>query len=294
MKLFFAFVSFICLQSCVGQPAPLLPQNKDNNSLLWEISGNGLKKPSYIYGTFHMMCKDDIRFGENVQKAINGAEEVYFEMDLDDPANTLGALLYMNMSNGKTLQDFVSADEYLRLEKFFKDSLRTALKTFQKMKPAMLEAFLYPKMLPCKTLSGVDQELVKMATRAKKEIKGFETIAFQSAVFDSIPYSQQAGSLLKTIDSLAKYRLFFDTMLRVYKTQRMEEIESLFSQSEFGMAEGMEFLLDRRNVNWVAQLKNILPTTNIFMAVGAGHLPGKMGIIALLKKEGYTLKPIVN
>lgn len=294
MKLFFAFVSFICLQSCVGQPAPLLPQNKDNNSLLWEISGNGLKKPSYIYGTFHMMCKDDIRFGENVQKAINGAEEVYFEMDLDDPANTLGALLYMNMSNGKTLQDFVSADEYLRLEKFFKDSLRTALKTFQKMKPAMLEAFLYPKMLPCKTLSGVDQELVKMATRAKKEIKGFETIAFQSAVFDSIPYSQQAGSLLKTIDSLAKYRLFFDTMLRVYKTQRMEEIESLFSQSEFGMAEGMEFLLDRRNVNWVAQLKNILPTTHIFMAVGAGHLPGKMGIIALLKKEGYTLKPIVN
>lgn len=294
MKLFFAFVSFICLQSCVGQPAPLLPQNKDNNSLLWEISGNGLKKPSYIYGTFHMMCKDDIRFGENVQKAINGAEEVYFEMDLDDPANTLGALLFMNMNDGKTLQDLMSADEYLRLEKFFKDSLRTALKTFQRMKPAMLEAFLYPKMLPCKTLSGVDQELVKMATKAKKEIKGFETIAFQSAVFDSIPYSQQAGSLLKTIDSLAKYRLFFDTMLRVYKTQRMEEIESLFSQSEFGMAEGMEFLLDRRNVNWVAQLKNILPQTHIFMAVGAGHLPGKMGIIALLKKEGYTLKPIVN
>lgn len=294
MKLFFAFVSFIFLQSCVGQPAPLLPENKDNNSLLWEISGNGLQKPSYIYGTFHMMCKDDIRFGENVQKAINGAEEVYFEMDLDDPSNTLGALLFMNMSDGKTLQDFVSADEYLRLEKFFKDSLRTALKTFQKMKPAMLEAFLYPKMLPCKTLSGVDQELVKMATKAKKEIKGFETIAFQSAVFDSIPYSQQAGSLLKTIDSLAKYRLFFDTMLRVYKTQRMEEIETLFSQSEFGMTEGMEFLLDRRNVNWVAQLKNILPNTNIFMAVGAGHLPGKMGIIALLKKEGYTLKPIVN
>ena len=56
----------------------------------------------------------------------------------------------------------------------------------------------------------------------------------------------------------------------------------------------MGFLLDDRNKNWVGQLKNILKEKNIFIAVGAGHLVGKNGLIELLKKEGYTVKPLLN
>src|SRR6218665_488169 len=197
MKLIFALILLLSLQSCHSQQAPKLPANKDDNSLLWEISGNGLQKPSYLFGTFHMMCKDDIHFSDNLKTALNFADEVYFEMDLDDPANTLGALMFMNMKDGKMLSDLISPEEYGRLEKYFADSLRTSLKTFKKMKPSMLEAFLYPQMMPCKTMSGVEQELMKIAVKDKKEIKGFETIAFQAGVFDSIPYAVQAKKLLK-------------------------------------------------------------------------------------------------
>lgn len=294
MKLFISLFLLLSLQSCHSQPAPNLPTNKDDNSLLWEISGNGLKKPSYLFGTFHMMCKDDIHFSDNLRAAFDYADEVYFEMDLDDPANTLGALLFMNMKEGKTINELISPEEYSRLEKYFADSLRTSLKSFKKMKPSMLEAFLYPKMMPCKTMSGVEQELMKIAVKDKKEIKGFETIAFQAAVFDSIPYDMQAKSLIKTIDSIQQYRLYFDTMLHVYRSQQLDKIEAMFNQPEFGLQEGMEFLLDNRNENWVKQLKGILPRQNIFMAVGAGHLVGKKGLIELLRKEGYTLRPIAN
>jgi len=294
MKLFFAFILLFSLQSCQSQPKLKLPANKDDNSLLWEISGNGLKKSSYLFGTFHMMCKDDINFSKNLLDALHSADDVYFEMDLDDPANTLGALMFMNMKDGKTLKDLITAEEFTKLDKYFSDSLRTSLKTFQKMKPSMLEAFLYPKMMPCKYLSGVEQELMKVAKKDKKEIKGFETIQFQASVFDSIPYDLQAKSLLKTIDSIHQYRLYFDTMLNVYKSQKIDKIEAMFNQPEFGLQEGMEFLLDRRNENWVSQLKAILPKENIFMAVGAGHLVGKKGLIALLRKEGYTVRPIQN
>ena len=200
MKLLLFVSALFVFVACKAQPQLKLSSGKDDNSLLWEISGKGLKQPSYLFGTFHMMCKEDIQFSNNLLSAIQASKEVYFEMDLDDASNTLGAMFFMNMKDGKTLRDFFTVEEFLKLDTYFRDSLRTSLKTFQKMKPSFLEAFLYPKMMPCKNMSGVEQELLKIAAKDKKEIKGFETIAFQASVFDSIPYDVQAKSLLKTID----------------------------------------------------------------------------------------------
>ena len=291
------FITLISLfQCCHAQPQPgaKLEANKNNNTLLWEISGKDLKKPSFLFGTFHLMCKEDIHFSSGLMAALKDSKEVYFEMDLDDPANTLGALFFMNMKNGVSLKDLYTEAEYKKLQTFFTDSLKVSLALMHKMKPSFLEAFLYPKMMPCKNMSGVEQELLKIAATEKKEIKGFETIAFQASVFDSIPYSEQAKSLYNTIDSLNNYRMYLDTMMLVYQSQQLDRIESLFSKPEFGLKDGLEILLDRRNINWVAQLKNILPEKNVFIAVGAGHLVGKKGLIALLKKEGYTLRPLKN
>ncbi len=294
MKTFLFFPLLVLFQCCQSQPALKLETNKNNNTLLWEISGKDLKKPSYLFGTFHLMCKEDIHFSSGLQAALKDTKEIYFEMDLDDPANTLGALFFMNMKNGQSLKDLYSETEYNKLQVFFKDSLKMSLASLQKMKPSFLEAFLYPKMMPCKNMSGVEQELLKIAASEKKEVKGFETIAFQASVFDSIPYSEQARSLYNTIDSLKNYRMYLDTMMLVYQSQQLDRIESLFSKPEFGLKDGLEILLDKRNINWVAQLKNILPKKNVFIAVGAGHLVGKKGLIELLKKEGYTLKPLKN
>ena len=83
-------------------------------------------------------------------------------------------------------------------------------------------------------------------------------------------------------------------MLNVYKSQHLNEIENLFTKSELGLEEHQDILLDNRNKNWVGQLKNIMKTNAVFIAVGAGHLVGKMGLIELLRKEGYTLKPLLN
>jgi uncharacterized protein len=219
---------------------------------------------------------------------------MYMEMDMDDPATMMGGLLLMNMRDDSTLKKLYKEEEYKKIESFFNDSLHMPLAMFQKMKPFFLMAMLYPKMLPCKTMSGVETELMTLAKENKKEIKGFETMAFQAAVFDSIPYTQQAKELLKTIDSLETYKKYFDTMVRVYKSQQLNKIEELFSKSEFGMQDNQDILLDNRNKNWVNQLNAILKKQSVFIAVGAGHLVGNMGLINLLRKEGYTLRPIDN
>lgn len=281
--------------SCNGQPKQArLKMNADDNSLLWEISGNGLKKTSYLFGTFHLMCKDDIRFSDQLKTAVANSDQVYLEMNMDDPAVMLGGLLLMNMKDGKKLQDLYTEAEYQKVAGFFKDTLHLSLSFFENIKPYFLAAMLYPKMMPCKTISGVEEELMKLAKQQHKEIKGLETIEFQSSVFDSIPYGEQAKELLKSIDSMVSYQKYFDTMTNVYKTQRLTEIEKLFKDTEFGMEDHQDLLLNDRNKNWVNQLKTILPNESVFVAVGAGHLVGDRGLISLLKKEGYTLRPVFN
>jgi uncharacterized protein YbaP (TraB family) len=82
-------------------------------------------------------------------------------------------------------------------------------------------------------------------------------------------------------------------MLEVYQKQHLNELQHLLDQ-EPGFSDTKEVMLDNRNKNWVTQLRDILPQKNIFIAVGAGHLVGENGLISLLKKEGYTLRPIEN
>lgn len=274
---------------------PTVKKLGNNNTLLWQVSGNGIAKPSYIFGTFHLLCKGDIQFSEQLKKSVAYADEIYLEMDMDDPSTMLGGLLYMNMKDGKKLKDLYTDDEYKKVENYFKDSLGMPMMFFQSMKPYFLVALLYPKMMNCKTSSGVEEELMKIAKENKKEIKGLETIQFQASVFDSIPYEWQAKELLKNIDSFSLYKKEFDTMLVEYKNQQLSAMENLLGKSEFGSDKNYEeILLNKRNRNWVGQLKDIMKKESVFVAVGAGHLVGEKGLLNLLKKEGYTVEPLVN
>ena len=295
MKIFHLLFILLILSSCNAQNGHTkLKTNIDNNTLLWEISGNNLSSPSYLFGSFHLLCKDDIRFSASLLKAVKLSREIYLELKLDDPSILLSGMMLMNMNGGKKLKDLYLPAAYKKLEDFFRDSLKTPLMLFPSMKPAFLESMLYPKMMPCKSISGVEEELMVVAKNDKKEIKGLETMAFQAAVFDSIPYIDQAKELLHSIDSLTAWRKYFDTLINVYKSQRLQEIEKLFSRSEFGMEENQELLLNSRNRNWVNLLKTIMKNGPIFIAVGAGHLVGEQGLIELLKKAGYNLRPIEN
>ena len=240
------------------------------------------------------MCKNDIYFSNQLTNAFASAGKVYMELDMDDPSVLMGGMMMMSMKNGKKLSDLYSEADYSKLKLFFKDSLQMQIGMFESMKPFMLVALLYPKMMPCKTVSGVEEELMKLAKTQKKEIFGLETMAQQAAVFDSIPYEEQAKELLKTVDSLQDNKKYFDTMLKVYKSQRLNDIEAMFSKSEFGMQDHEDVLLYDRNRNWVNQLKTIMKEQSVFVAVGAGHLVGEKGLVALLRKAGYKLRPIKN
>ena len=293
MKLIFLISFFALLASCKGQQAVPLVNNADNNSLLWQVSGNGLKSPSYLYGTFHLMCSEDIHLSTQLTEAMQRSKALYFELDMDDPATIIGGMFIMNMKNGQTLKGLYNEEEYKKIERFITDSLGLPMMLMQRMKPALLEALLYPKLLKCKKTSGVEEAIMEVAKTQKKEIKGLETVQEQGAVFDSIPYDVQAKGLYNAIDSFATYGGYFDKMLQVYKRQQLDSLEKDMATDETLKAYNY-LLLDKRNINWVKKLKSIMPEQATFVAVGAGHLIGDKGLIKLLRKEGFILTPLKN
>jgi len=268
--------------------------NKDDNSLLWQISGNGLKHPSYLFGTFHLLCKDYIHFSNQLKAAIESSKEIYMELKMDDPKLLMEGLKFLYMKDNKKLKDFYSDSEYNKVSTYFNDSLNTDLGVVQAMKPYFLMSLLYTKMLPCKPTSGVEEELVSLAKADQKQIKGLETMEFQASVFDSISYDEQAKDLLKSIDSIKTYTSEFNDMLSVYMSQQINKIGALVNKTEFGINEHDDILLDDRNRNWVQQLKTIMANESVFVAVGCGHLVRDKGLIELFRKEGYKVIPLFN
>lgn len=288
------FLFCCCFAACKAQSEHSFVVQKDNNTLLWEISGNGLTQHSFLFGTFHLLCKEDIHFSKQLLRAISSSNEIYMELDMDDPSTLLSGMLFMNMKGGKKLEDLYLPEEYQRVKKYFADTLHAPMMLIQKAKPYFLVALLYPRMMKCSSPAGVEEELLKIAKENKKEIQGLETMQFQASVFDSIPYKWQAEELLKNIDSFSMYKKEFDDMVDLYKNQNLDSMQAMLLKSEFGSDKYEDLLLKNRNQNWVAQLKKIMKKESVFVAVGAGHLTGDDGIIKLMRKEGYKVEPLVN
>lgn len=283
-----------CIGGCHAQQEHAFIKQKNNNTLLWKISGNGLTHPSFLFGTFHLLCADDIHFSNQLKEAIKQSNEVYMELDMDDPSTLLGGMLYMNMKDGKKLSDFYTPAEYKKLQTYFNDSLNMPLMMLQSAKPYFLVALLYPRMMNCTSPAGVEEALLKIAKEDKKEIKGLETIQFQASVFDSIPYQWQAKELLKNIDSFSVYKKEFDEMLNFYKNQQLDSMQNRMDSDDLDSEKYDDLLVNNRNKKWVKELNDIMKNESVFVAVGAGHLGGQSGLIGLLTKEGYTVEPLLN
>ena len=106
----------------------------NNKSLLWEITGNGLDKAVYIYGTMHLLCKQDAALSPNLTNVIKEADEIYFEIDMDDLGQLLSGFSMGSMKHDTTLTQLYSDTEYERVKDFFtKHGMGMQLNLFNKI-----------------------------------------------------------------------------------------------------------------------------------------------------------------
>ena len=269
--------------------APLVLEN----TLLWEISGNHLTKPSYLFGTMHLLCAADAQLSDSLRFAIASAKQIYFEIDLDNMMETLGAMRYLNMNNNTKLSDLLTEDEYQRVKDYFtKNKTMLPLGMMERLKPYFITSLISESKFPCAEKDGMEQVIMKEARKDSKPINGLETVQFQASVFDSIPYKRQAKDLVKMIDSAGVAGDSSDAQLvEVYRQQDLNKMQEMTAGEE-GMREFLDLLLYSRNASWAKKMPAIMRDAPALFAVGAGHLGGEKGVINLLRKAGFTVRPV--
>lgn len=262
-----------------------------NKSLLWRISGGHMQKPSYLFGTIHMICQDDYVWTPPMQKSLDKADVVCFEMDLDDPGILQQITVGMFNNSGKTLKDYFSDTDYTRLEKYMRDSVGLDISGFQQLKPVALQSMLTKKELACKSPVSYEANIMELAQKDKKEILGLEKAEEQLDLFDNLPSDSVAKEIIEFIDGKNNEQASYEKLISVYKRQDLPELHRLIQKSE-GIDFDMRGFIDTRNEKWIPRMVEKMDQQSVFFAVGAGHLWGKEGVIGLLRKAGYTVEPV--
>ena len=265
---------------------------KEEKSLLYEISGNGLSQPSYLYGTIHIICKEDFVMTEATKQKFSETQQVYLEVDMDDPKMMPEMMKSMYMTDGSTIKNLLSEPDYQKVIQFFKDTLKMNIATMDKMKPFVLGSMSITKLLSCPTQS-YEETFMKMAKIENKEILGLETVQDQFGAMDKMGMKKQADMMLvKLVENWTDGKQEFKQLITDYKNQDVDALLEDMSKSKI-MDEGFEEnLLTTRNQNWIAKIQRITKEKPTFFAVGAGHLGGKKGVITLLRNEGFTVKAV--
>lgn len=267
-------------------------------ALLWEIRVPGAKSPSYVFGTIHLIQKENFFLPAGTMTAFDKSQKVFFEIDMaemNDMSAMMGLMDKLMMKDGKTLRDLLSEGDYDKVNDFFK-SKGLPLVFLERMKPMFLTVLTYGDMKPDALQSGdmksYEFEFMEMATQTKKPTAGLETIEFQIGVFDKIPYETQAKMLVDAIEQSSGQDDEFDKMIELYKQQDIKALVTSIGESETGLGDFEDILLHERNKNWIPIIVEEAKKQPAFFTVGAGHLAGKYGVLTLLKDQGVVVKPV--
>jgi uncharacterized protein YbaP (TraB family) len=260
-------------------------------SLLWKISGNGLEKPSYLFGTMHAVC--EIHFDDNITKALDETSQLYLEIDMDDPSLQATMMEGIMMKDGITISSLMTEEDAIIVNTFLKENVSVSVKMVDKFKPFMISSMFIPKLLEC-PMQSIEMELMKISKAQKEEVYGLETITDQLTVFDKIPYKVQVEELIKTAkDNMVKDKAEFKKMVAVYEDKDIEGMIDLMDESENKISTDFnDILLNDRNANWIPVIEKVSKEQPTFYGVGAGHLAGENGVIKLLRKKGYTVEAV--
>ncbi len=293
------FLLLLTLSSCYSSRklAPEAEATPVAPSLLWKISGNGLDTPSYLYGTVHIIPEELFFWPEGVGEALNNTSTITLETDMLSRSSlkllwyTLRGKLYMR--NDTTLDMLVDSQAYQEIvQAFIKNNPRNEellLYMINRLKPIFTSQFLHTFEMEGKgkTLS-YERELAKIASEFGFKLDKLERISEVLGILDSIPYRHQAKLLVESI------RTPQDSTEVLYKLYRQQDIEGLHRLiiQEADSKPFVHWLLHYRNRMWIPRMERQMRKGPVFFAVGAGHLAGKNGLIALLRKRGYRVTPM--
>ena len=282
-----------------------------NAQLLYRVTGGELKKPSYVFGTFHIANTPFVEKVAGVRQALDETDQVYGEIkwtDMTNPDSLTAMQRRMTLPEGKTLKTVLSAEQYRKLDRVLTDlmgiglSNPTVAQQMGRMSPAtlltQLQMLQYMKahMGEFDPTNTIDQYFQTQAKNNNEKVGGLETVAFQMNLLYGAPLKRQLVQLDCFLNNLEYYAQLTERMAKAYYAQDLKALydvmnEKLSATCDATPQEKAE-LIDNRNATWAKTMPAIMAARPTLFVVGAGHLPGTNGLLSLLTKKGYKVEAV--
>lgn len=274
-----------------------------NAQLLWKVTAPSGDKTSYLFGTHHLAPKSVLDSVPGLIEALNSADIVYGELDMakSQTPEVQQQMMAMAMAPAdSTLTTLLTAQQIDSLTTMLHKYMGPAASVTQlaQMKPAMVSTMLalmqtmlvFPGFDPNAQL---DTQVQKLAAAEGKEIRGLETPEMQFRALFGGSIVSQAEDLMDLVRNDDKAASIAKRLASAYLSGDLDAMLAIMEDPHAGGngRDWCERMLYARNANWMRILAGLIPTATVFIAVGAGHLPGDNGLINLLRKEGYNVTP---
>lgn len=264
------------------------------NSVLWEVSGNGLTQSSYLLGTLKFIGEKEYTLPQEALDKLKECKVFTIEDQVDHHAqHELNKALHY--PKGETLATYLSPEEYKKVKDFFKSEFNIPAKQFDSkyaiLKPVAISVSMTRLSLGEK-VKFYDIELLKYAKQNKLTTFSLESIEREAQALNAFSIDDQKVALLHSIEHFDKQKEEFKKLMADYPKGDLDEIfEFTLHPLENNPAFINEFYF-RRNEEWVPKIEKMMKDDKTFTAVGVAHLEGEKGLLNLLKTAGYTLTPL--
>jgi uncharacterized protein YbaP (TraB family) len=279
----------------------------NGKGLFWKIEKEGLK-PSYLLGTMHVTDPRVLTMPAAARKAAADASTIVIESDeiLDEKKAAAAMLMHPELTmfmDGTTIRDHLSAEDATLLEDGLKER-GLALAAVARMKPWIISSFVaLPACEIARKAGGasfLDKLIAEDAIKVGKKVAGLETLAEQLKAMADLPVEFHLQALIETLELGDRMDDVIETMTMLYlagETGMTMPMLAAVTPSKPGEDESgyaafeQRIVLDRNKV-MAERAAPMLAEGNVFVAVGALHLPGKDGLVELLRKQGFTVTAV--
>jgi uncharacterized protein YbaP (TraB family) len=258
---------------------------------LWEI--RGASNRVHILGSIHFLRAAD-RLPPSVVAAYNDADVIVMEIDLDDVDPVASADVLQRLAldpQGRTLDVLLGSRDY-RVAVTKAEALGLDLSTLRPFEPwmaALTVVQLQLVQLGFDADSGVEQQLLNLAERDHKEVRGLETLEEQLSFMDALPPAAQRAFLMESLDEAAGMRSEVEDMVGAWRAGDTRAMEREFLDELRDQPELYRRIVVDRNRNWVGKLAPMLrDSRNHLVVVGTLHLVGPDSLIRMLEQAGHT------
>ncbi|MDA0933757.1 MAG: TraB/GumN family protein [Planctomycetota bacterium] len=287
-----AIGGLLCLPALGQELAPVAPTERP---LLFRIESD---PPSYLFGTIHLPDERVTTLHPAVERALDEVDAFYAELPLDQAFGP-GTLRQLTLPGRETLDDALPPELYRRVEAAFAEvGLPFAMMRRLKIWTVAVQLQLLDHMQTLAAGKALDQVLYDRAQDDLLEVGGLEEVGEQLEVFDGLDRSQQVEMLRQAlVERDAARREDRDPLEELIQLYLDGDVEALAQQGANGVSgelgeELIERLLHVRNRRMAERIDAHLAgraSVPAFFAVGAAHLGGPTGILALLRARGHEV-----